>query len=438
MNRNEKTYTIVMTAMMTCLVLLTTYTFKIPTPFQGYVHLGDAMIFLSVLVVGRKNGAVAAAFGSALADLLGGYVAFAPWTFVIKGLMALVMGWFIDFMTKKQSKSLKVCGVPLIEIVTDPDFRSASQVCTFLQALRELLISLGVSDCKMQEGSMRCDVNLSLREEGSTEYGTRCEMKNLNSFRAVTRAIAYEARRQAELLEKGEKVIQQTLRWDDDLGKTYAMRDKEDSQDYRYFPEPDLPPIVISAEHMQELKDSLPELPQARSQRYEALGLASQEARLLANTAWMTTLMDGALAQKADAKIAANWLIGPMASLWNEHAAQEEPLPFTGEQYGAFVQLITGNKINSSGAKTVLETMVETGKDPDTIVKEKNLAQMEDTDALLQVAKEVVAENQDTVEAYLGGREKAFASLIGAAMKKTRGKANPKVIRQLILDLIQK
>ena len=189
---------------------------------------------------------------------------------------------------------------------------------------------------------------------------------------------------------------------------------------------------------MQELKDSLPELPQARSQRYEALGLASQEARLLANTAWMTTLMDGALAQKADAKIAANWLIGPMASLWNEHAAQEEPLPFTGEQYGAFVQLITGNKINSSGAKTVLETMVETGKDPDTIVKEKNLAQMEDTDALLQVAKEVVAENQDTVEAYLGGREKAFASLIGAAMKKTRGKANPKVIRQLILDLIQK
>lgn len=328
--------------------------------------------------------------------------------------------------------------VPLIEIVTDPDFRSASQVCTFLQALRELLISLGVSDCKMQEGSMRCDVNLSLREEGSTEYGTRCEMKNLNSFRSVTRAIAYEARRQTELLEKGEKVIQQTLRWDDDLGKTYAMRDKEDSQDYRYFPEPDLPPIVISAEHMQELKDSLPELPQARSQRYEALGLASQEARLLANTAWMTTLMDGALTQKADAKIAANWLIGPMASLWNEHAAQEEPLPFTGEQYGAFVQLITGNKINSSGAKTVLEAMVETGKDPDAIVKEKNLAQMEDTDALLQVAKEVVAENQDTVEAYLGGREKAFASLIGAAMKKTRGKANPKVIRQLILDLIQK
>lgn len=328
--------------------------------------------------------------------------------------------------------------VPLIEIVTEPDFRSASQVCVFLQSLRELLISLGVSDCKMQEGSMRCDVNLSLREQGTTEYGTRCEMKNLNSFRAVTRAIAYESRRQAELLEKGEKVIQQTLRWDDDLGKTYAMRDKEDSQDYRYFPEPDLPPIVITPEHMQELKESLPELPQARCQRYESLGLSSKEARLLANTTWMTTLMDGALRQQADAKIAANWLIGPMASLWNEHAAQEESLPFTGDQYGAFVKLVSANKINSSGAKTVLEAMVESGKDPETIVKEKNLAQMEDTDALLQVAKEVVAENQDTVEAYLGGREKAFASLIGAAMKKTRGKANPQVIRQMILDLIQK
>ena len=285
---------------------------------------------------------------------------------------------------------------------------------------------------------MRVDVNISIMPVGSTEFGTRAELKNLNSLKAIGRAIEYEINRQAEILDNGGTVIQETRRYNDNHGDTKALRSKEDAHDYRYFPEPDLPPIVISAEHMQELKDSLPELPQARSQRYEALGLASQEARLLANTAWMTTLMDGALAQKADAKIAANWLIGPMASLWNEHAAQEEPLPFTGEQYGAFVQLITGNKINSSGAKTVLETMVETGKDPDTIVKEKNLAQMEDTDALLQVAKEVVAENQDTVEAYLGGREKAFASLIGAAMKKTRGKANPKVIRQLILDLIQK
>lgn len=327
--------------------------------------------------------------------------------------------------------------VPLIEIVTEPDFRSSSQVCVFLQALRELLISLGVSDCKMQEGSMRCDVNLSLREPGATAYGTRCEMKNLNSFRAVTRAIAYEAKRQAELLEKGEKIIQQTLRWDDDLGKTYAMRDKEDSQDYRYFPEPDLPPIVITDEHMQALKDSLPELPQARAQRYEALGLAAQDARLLANTAWMTALMEGALSAKADAKTACNWLIGPMAALWNDRAAQDEPLPFTAAQYGAFVQLVAGSKVNSSGAKTLLETMIQTGQDPDVIVNDKNLAQVDDEGALLAVAREVVSENQDAVASYLSGREKAMASLIGAAMKKTRGKANPQKMRALILSLIQ-
>lgn len=327
--------------------------------------------------------------------------------------------------------------VPLIEIVTEPDFRSASQVCVFLQALRELLISLGVSDCKMQEGSMRCDVNLSLREQGATAYGTRCEMKNLNSFRAVTRAIAYEAKRQAELLAKGEKIVQQTLRWDDELGKTYAMRDKEDSQDYRYFPEPDLPPIVITDEHMQALKDSLPELPQARAQRYEALGLSAQDARLVANTAWMTLLMEGALAANADPRIACNWLIGPMAALWNDKAAQDEPLPFTAAQYGAFVQLVAGNKVNSSGAKTVLETMVATGQDPDVIVNDKNLAQVDDEDALLQVAREVVSENQDAVASYLSGREKAMASLIGAAMKKTRGKANPQKMRELILGLIR-
>lgn len=328
--------------------------------------------------------------------------------------------------------------VPLIEIVTEPDFRSAGQVCIFLQTLRELLISLGVSDCKMQEGSMRCDVNLSLREVGSETFGTRCEMKNLNSFRAINRAIAYEAKRQAELLEKGEKVIQQTLRWDDELGKTYAMRDKEDSQDYRYFPEPDLPPIVITEEHMQALRNSLPELPQARAQRYEEAGLSAQDARLLANTGWMTALMDGALLQKADAKAAANWLIGPMAGLWNEHAEENEPLPFTAEQYGKFVQLVSGNKVNSSGAKTVLTEMVQTGKDPDVIVKEKNLGQVDDKDALLQVAQEVIDENQDAVASYLGGREKALTSLIGASMKKTRGKANPQMMRELILSLIQK
>ena len=327
--------------------------------------------------------------------------------------------------------------VPLIEIVTEPDFRSASQVRVFLTALREILIALGVSDCRMEEGSMRCDVNISVRPAGSEVLGTRTETKNVNSLRSVSRVIDFEIRRQSAALTRGEAIEQQTLRWDDELGEAYAMRDKEDSHDYRYFPEPDIPPIVIDAEHLDALRAQLPELPAQKRARYTQLGIAENDAHLLATTPWMHPLMDGAIARKADAKTAANWLIGPLSALWNESAAAGKPLPFGADAYAEFVLLVHGNKINSSGAKTLLEAMVQTGKEVSEIVREKALLQLEDRNALMAVAREVVEENPKAVADYLGGKEKAFTSLQGAAMKKTRGKANPRLMRELILELIQ-
>lgn len=328
--------------------------------------------------------------------------------------------------------------VPLIEIVTEPDFRSASQVRAFLQTLRDTLVSLGVSDCKMEEGSMRCDVNISVRKKGETGFGTRTETKNVNSFRSIGRVIDYESNRQIKRLEAGEPIIQQTMHWDDAIGKTSPMRDKENSHDYRYFPEPDLPPVVVDQARLARLKAEMPELPEARRKRYEMdFVMNADDARMIANTPWMAQLFDGAMAANADAKLAVNWIIGPLVALYGDKAAQGEALLFDGKQYAEFIGMVAASKINSSAAKTVLETMVSQGGDPQAIVQEKGLAQMDDRDALLAVAREVVAENPNAVKDYLGGKEKALTSLQGAAMKKTRGKANPKLIRELILSLIQ-
>ena len=285
---------------------------------------------------------------------------------------------------------------------------------------------------------MRCDVNISVRKKGDTGFGTRTETKNVNSFRSIGRVIDYESNRQIKRIEAGEPVIQQTMHWDDAVGKTSPMRDKENSHDYRYFPEPDLPPVVVDAARLARLKAEMPELPEARRKRYEVdYGMSADDARMIANTPWMAQLFDGAMAEKVNAKLAVNWIIGPLVALYGEKAAQGEALAFDGKQYAAFISMVAASQINSSAAKTVLETMVHQGGDPQTIVKEKGLAQMDDRDALLVVAKEVVAENPNAVKDYLGGKEKALTSLQGAAMKKTRGKANPKMIRELILELIQ-
>ncbi len=325
--------------------------------------------------------------------------------------------------------------VPLIEIVTEPDMRNADQARIFLQTLREMLLTLGISDCRMEEGSMRCDVNVSVREEGGA-LGTRTEVKNVNSFRSAVRAIEYESQRQRKRLESGETVTQQTMHWDDAAGKTSPMREKENSHDYRYFPEPDLPLIVVDDERLKSIRASIAEMPQTRRDRYASLGVPKNDAWLIATTSWMTNLLDGALKENVDVKTASNYLIGPLAAMWNERGANGEALMFDANQYAKFIALVCGNKINSSGAKTLLEAMVQTGDTVDDIVKQKNLLQLEDEDALLTVAREVIAENPKVVEDYLGGKEKALTGLMGAAMKKTRGKANPKKIRGLLVKVL--
>jgi aspartyl-tRNA(Asn)/glutamyl-tRNA(Gln) amidotransferase subunit B len=326
--------------------------------------------------------------------------------------------------------------VPLIEIVTEPDMRSAAQARIFLSTLRETLLALGISDCRMEEGSMRCDVNVSVRRAGEG-LGTRTEVKNVNSFRSVVRAIEYESKRQTKRLENGETVTQQTMHWDDDAGRTTPMRDKENSHDYRYFPEPDLPPVVVDAGRLALLKASLPELPAARQQRYIALGIPKNDAWLIAVTPWMAALLDQALYEDADARIAANQIIGPLAALWNEPASSGETLRFSGIAFAQFVTLIAHNRVNSSGSKTLLEQMVRTGRPVDEIVSDFNLLQLEDADELEKVAREVVAENPGAVKDYLSGKEKALTSLQGAAMKKTKGKANPVLMKELLLKVIE-
>jgi len=328
--------------------------------------------------------------------------------------------------------------VPLIEIVTDPDFRSASQVCTFLQALRELLISLGVSDCKMQEGSMRCDVNLSLREEGSTEYGTRCEMKNLNSFRAVTRAIAYEARRQAELLEKGEKVIQQTLRWDDDLGKTYAMRDKEDSQDYRYFPEPDIPPVFLSDEEIEDIRKSMPEMPQDRFVRYtEKYGLPTDDANLIISSKEFSDFYDESVKINPDYKQISNLMLVELNRNLNDSEKTISDITFPPADLAELVKMSTDGVVSKNAAKDILKIMFNNGGKPIDIAKENGFIMDNDTSGLEEIIDKIIAENADSVESYKNGNQKIFGFLMGQVVRTAGKGANPKLAKDLLTEKLK-
>ena len=328
--------------------------------------------------------------------------------------------------------------VPLIEIVTDPDFRSASQVCTFLQALRELLISLGVSDCKMQEGSMRCDVNLSLREEGSTEYGTRCEMKNLNSFRSVTRAIAYEARRQAELLEKGEKVIQQTLRWDDDLGKTYAMRDKEDSQDYRYFPEPDIPPVFLSDEEIEDIRKSMPEMPQDRFVRYtEKYGLPTDDANLIISSKEFSDFYDESVKINPDYKQISNLMLVELNRNLNDSEKTISDVTFSPADLAELVKMSTDGVVSKNAAKDILKIMFNNGGKPIDIAKENGFIMDNDTSGLEEIIDKIIAENADSVESYKNGNQKIFGFLMGQVVRTAGKGANPKLAKDLLTEKLK-
>ena len=329
------------------------------------------------------------------------------------------------------------CGVPLLEIVSEPDFRSADEVIEYLEKLRAILQFTGVSDCKMQEGSLRADVNLSVRPKGQKEFGTRTEMKNLNSFHAIARAIAYESRRQIDLLEDGEAVVQETRRWDDNKGYSYAMRSKEDAQDYKYFPEPDLPPIEISDARIQEIRESMPELPEQKKQRYrEALGLPEYDTEILTGNMAFVTLFEEAVKLCDSPKDVANWIMGEVMKLLNDTGTLPEDMTLAPEKLAVVIQMVKSGKINRGTGKTVLEKVFTDGVDPESYVQENNLAQITDLGAIRPVLEEVIAANEKSVSEYKAGKTQAMGYIMGQAMRALKGKAPAQEVQKLLHELL--
>ena len=328
-------------------------------------------------------------------------------------------------------------GVPLIEIVSEPDMRSAEEVIAYLDKLRMIVQYLGASDCKMQEGSMRADVNLSVREVGAKEFGTRTEMKNIGSFKAIARAIEAETARQIDLLESGEQVVQETRRWNDDQGYSYAMRSKEDAQDYRYFPEPDLVPIVIEDAWIERLRASQPELRDAKRARYVAeYGLPEYDAEILTSAKKLADVFEETTGLCGNPKKVSNWLMVETMRLLKEHEMDPEDLHFSPANLAKLIRLTDEGTINSSVAKEVFELIFAEDIDPDRYVEEKGLKSVSDEGELRAIVEQVLADNPQSVEDYHNGKEKAIGFLVGQAMKATKGKANPGMVNQLLKELL--
>lgn len=329
-------------------------------------------------------------------------------------------------------------GVPLIEIVSEPDMRNAEEVIAYLEKLRLVIQYLGASDCKLQEGSMRADVNLSVREMGAEAFGTRTEMKNLNSFKAITRAIEGETERQIDLLEAGESVVQETRRWDDTREKSYAMRSKEDAQDYRYFPDPDLTPISVSEEMLQEIRERQPEFRTEKMARYrEEFDIPDYDIEIITGEKPLADLFEAAVAQGAQPKKVSNWIMGETLRLMKEREVDASDLRFSPENLAKLIALTEAKQINSSVAKEVFEVMFEEDVDPERYVEEKGLKTVNDEGALKKTIEEVIAANPQSVEDYRNGKEKAIGFLVGQTMKAMKGKADPGAVNQMLREFLQ-
>ena len=328
-------------------------------------------------------------------------------------------------------------GVPLIEIVSEPDMRSAEEVIAYLETLRQTIQYLGASDCKLNEGSMRADVNISVREVGSPKFGTRTEMKNLNSFKAIAHAIEGERERQIELLEMGRKVVQETRRWDDNKESSHAMRSKEDAQDYRYFPEPDLVPIHISDEWLEEIKSRQPEFRTEKLARYEAeYEIPRYDAEILTNSKHLADLFEETVAICGKPKKVSNWLMVETMRLLKEHEMEPEDIRFSPEHLAALVELADAGTINSTVAKEVFEQMFADDTDPEKYVDEHGLKTVSDEGALRSTIEQVIKDNPQSVEDYHNGKEKAIGFLVGQTMKAMKGKANPGMVNQILKELL--
>ena len=325
------------------------------------------------------------------------------------------------------------CGVPLIEIVTEPDFRTADEVIAYLEKLKETLQYLGVSDCKMQEGSLRCDVNLSVRPAGSKELGTRTEMKNLNSFKAIARAIDYEAKRQIELIEEGKRVVQETRRWDENKDATYAMRSKENAQDYRYFPEPDIPPIELTDEYLDGVRAAQPELAEEKRARYQAeYGLPEYDCKMITSDKALADLFETLVARGAAPKQGANWIMGEVLGALSTRAMEPKDIKLTADTLARLIALVAEGKLNRNTAVKVFEAVFDDNGDVDAYVKAHGLEQVSDAGLVEEVVGRVLAANPQSVADFKGGKEKAFGFLVGQTMRELRGKADPRVVNETL------
>ena len=330
-------------------------------------------------------------------------------------------------------------GVPLIEIVSEPDMRSADEVIAYLEKLRMICQYLGASDCKLQEGSMRADVNLSVREVGASEFGTRTEMKNLNSFKAITHAIEGERQRQIELIEEGKKVIQETRRWDDNKEYSYAMRSKEDAKDYRYFPDPDLPPIHISDEWIAKIRSELPEFREEKAARYQSeFGLPEYDSQILTESRHLAALFEDVATLSGNPKKAANWFMVEVLRLMKEKGIEAEKLRFTPQHLADLLTMVDKKEVSPQNAKKVFEKVFDEDVDPVAYVEEHGLKIVEDTGLLSSTISRILDENPGPLSELLGGKEKVMGFFVGQIMKEMKGKANPASVREALLAEVEK
>ncbi|MFL1674941.1 Asp-tRNA(Asn)/Glu-tRNA(Gln) amidotransferase subunit GatB [Paenibacillus dendritiformis] len=328
-------------------------------------------------------------------------------------------------------------GTPLVEIVSEADLRSPEEAKAYLEKLKAIMQYCEVSDVKMEEGSLRCDANISLRPYGQEEFGTKAELKNMNSFRGVQRGLEYEEERQADILDEGGQVVQETRRWDEAQGRTLSMRSKEEAHDYRYFPDPDLVTVVIDDEWKERIRTTIPELPDARKARYAAdYGLSGYDAEVITSSKKLADLFEDSLQYTKDAKAVANWIMGDLLAYLNAGGLEIEAAKLDGQGLGEMIGLIEKGTISTKIAKTVFKEMLESGKPPQTIVEEQGLVQISDEGAILAVVQQIIASNPQSVEDYKAGKQKAIGFLVGQVMKETKGKANPGLVNQLLVQCL--
>ncbi len=333
---------------------------------------------------------------------------------------------------------LNRAGTPLLEIVSEPDMRSSQEAREYVENLRNILRYINVCDGNLEEGSMRADCNISIRHFGQKEFGTRAEIKNINSFKALVRAIEYEFIRQAEIVEEGGEVVQETRLWDDNLGATSSMRGKEDAHDYRYFPEPDLMPLEVSAEWIEKIKSQMPELPAQKLERYKSIGLSEYDASVLVNQMEMALYYDELLKSGVDPKTASNFLMGEVAAYLKEEKISINDSKLTVSNFAKLLELLKKGTISNNIAKSLIIDILKTGEDADSLVEKKGLSVISDESSILPIVQKIIQSNPEQVAAYKGGKDKLFGFFVGQAMKETKGRANPQMLNKLIKQELDK